>query len=363
MWRKLTLPILVPVLLFLLFATTAEASTQVTVNGKTLTFDSAPIVQQGRTLVPLRAIFEALGATVDWQPAAKTVTATKNDTVIQLIVGGQAYKNGQEVTLDVPAKIINGRTLVPLRFVSEALGATVDWNNGTIAITAAASAYQLIDQANQALKNAPAYAMDISIKMDMNTAGQTKTVISTGTIKEARMGRDNVGIAVNLNVAATGQAQADKYAYYYQDGYYYINAQGKKVKIAMPLEDALKQSNAAALNLQESMIKEQKITGKTLSFQLNESAVKQLLGSTWTETLGLLKDPVKMNINSMNITATLDDHNQLSAISMQLSATAGYKDGKTTAINYTLDTKVTQIGGNVTVPFPGDLNTYTEVVN
>ncbi|MGC5325952.1 stalk domain-containing protein [Brevibacillus sp. SYSU BS000544] len=88
-------------------------------------------VENGRTLVPMRAIFEALGAQVNWDQASKTVTATKGETVVKIVIGGKAYKNDQEVTLDVPAKVVDNITLVPLRFVSEALGAKVEFNQET----------------------------------------------------------------------------------------------------------------------------------------------------------------------------------------------------------------------------------------
>ena len=103
-------------------------------DGKQISFDVPPKIDNGRVLVPLRGIFEALGAQVQWD-GTKTITASKDSTTIKLIIGGQAFKNGQPVPLDVPAKVINGRTLVPLRFVSEALGASVNWDSGTQKIT------------------------------------------------------------------------------------------------------------------------------------------------------------------------------------------------------------------------------------
>ncbi|MGE5390823.1 MAG: copper amine oxidase N-terminal domain-containing protein [Deltaproteobacteria bacterium] len=107
-------------------------SAQVFVNGQQLNFNVAPVVVQGRTLVPLRAIFESLGAQVSWDNATRTVTATKNGVVIELPVGQtQATRNGQPVTLDVPATIVQGSTMVPARFVSESLGATVKWDSNT----------------------------------------------------------------------------------------------------------------------------------------------------------------------------------------------------------------------------------------
>ncbi|MBR5518016.1 MAG: copper amine oxidase N-terminal domain-containing protein, partial [Clostridia bacterium] len=105
---------------------------KVLVNGVPVQFDQPPVLENGRTLVPLRAIFEALGANVGWDDATQTVTATKNGIQISLQIGStQMYVNGNVKTLDVPAKLINSRTLVPVRAVSEAFGCKVDWINDT----------------------------------------------------------------------------------------------------------------------------------------------------------------------------------------------------------------------------------------
>jgi len=85
-----------------------------------------------RTLVPLRAIFEALGATVDWDGATQTVTAKKDSDVIKLQIGSNEMTvNGKTVTLEVPAQLINGRTMVPVRAIAEAFGAEVYWDAAT----------------------------------------------------------------------------------------------------------------------------------------------------------------------------------------------------------------------------------------
>ena len=116
--------IVLSMILVLAFAATAQAAPKVVLDGKTLTFDTAPVEEQGRILVPLRIIFEALGATVGWDEATQTVTAQKDGVEIKLVIGGQSYKNNQAVSLDVPAKVVDGRTLVPIRFVSEAVSYT-----------------------------------------------------------------------------------------------------------------------------------------------------------------------------------------------------------------------------------------------
>jgi len=119
----------------------AQNSIRVTVDGTALSFDVPPIIENELTLVPMRAIFESLGATVDWNASTRTIVAQKSDRMIQLTVGSStANVNGNRVNLDVPAEIINDRTLVPVRFISEALGAQVDWDvdTQTVVITTGA---------------------------------------------------------------------------------------------------------------------------------------------------------------------------------------------------------------------------------
>ncbi|WP_010681216.1 copper amine oxidase domain-containing protein [Acetivibrio cellulolyticus] len=87
-----------------------------------------PFIESGRTLVAFRAIAEGLGAEVSWDEDTKKVTVKKDGIVIELTIGNTtAYVNGSPLKLDVPAKIVNGRTVVPLRFIGESLNTSVDW--------------------------------------------------------------------------------------------------------------------------------------------------------------------------------------------------------------------------------------------
>lgn len=114
------------------FSIPAIAAPTVELNGNQLVLDVQPKIENGRTLVPLRTIFEALGANVSWDANTQTITAVRGATSLKLMIGETtAYKNGTAIVLDVCPKIINGRTLVPLRFVSEALGAMVTWEAST----------------------------------------------------------------------------------------------------------------------------------------------------------------------------------------------------------------------------------------
>ena len=99
--------------------------------------DTEPTIVDGRTLVPLRAIFEALGATVEWDDASRTATGTRDGkTVVITIDSAMAYVDGEAKTLDVPAQIINSRTMVPARFVAESMNCEVTWfeKSGTAAV-------------------------------------------------------------------------------------------------------------------------------------------------------------------------------------------------------------------------------------
>lgn len=105
---------------------------RVQLNGQKLKFDVPPIIENGRVLVPMRAIFETFGAEIDWDGETSTVTAATSDKSIMMQMGNpQMQLNGKRMTLDVPPQIILDRTLVPVRAVSEALNATVDWNEET----------------------------------------------------------------------------------------------------------------------------------------------------------------------------------------------------------------------------------------
>lgn len=110
----------------------ANGNIKVRVGGELVKFDVQPQAINNRTMVPLRAIFEALGATVEWNNETQTVTSTKGDTTISLTLNSPTmHVNGEEVTLDSPACAIDGRTLVPVRAISEAFKLNVEWDGET----------------------------------------------------------------------------------------------------------------------------------------------------------------------------------------------------------------------------------------
>lgn len=105
----------------------------VVVNGTILDFpDQQPIIVNGRTMVPVRTLAEAIGCKIEYDNRKVTITDSKHTTV--LWIGSTTYTiDGVEKVLDVPAQIISNRTMVPIRFVSEAMGFKVEFNgNGAV---------------------------------------------------------------------------------------------------------------------------------------------------------------------------------------------------------------------------------------
>lgn len=108
------------------------------VNGQDTVLGAAPFInaETGRTMIPLRFVSEQMGAQVEWLGVTKQVKIVLNDVTILLTVGSnQVLVNGQPVEIDAPAELVDGKVFVPLRFVSEALGATAEWDSAAQKIT------------------------------------------------------------------------------------------------------------------------------------------------------------------------------------------------------------------------------------
>ena len=114
---------------------------KVILNGAEILFDTAPVICDGRTMVPMRAVFEALGMEVDWAEDTQTVTATNKDVTLTLAIGEPTVlketAEGEEVIpMDVVPAIKDGRTLVPIRFIAESTGCYVGWDEKTKTVIA-----------------------------------------------------------------------------------------------------------------------------------------------------------------------------------------------------------------------------------
>lgn len=132
--------ILTVAMVFTFFTVTAMAEENISlkIDGTEVEFDVMPQIIEGRTMVPVRAIFESVGAEVTWDNETKTVTGIKGNTTVKMTVDSNFETiNGKAVEMDAAPQIIDGRTLAPARYVAEAFGCSVEWDgeNKAVSIT------------------------------------------------------------------------------------------------------------------------------------------------------------------------------------------------------------------------------------
>ncbi|KAF6579026.1 TolC family protein [Paenibacillus sp. EKM212P] len=205
--KRFGVAVLSTLVLFSAFASLAGAQPgdiKVIINGVTQQYTQSPVVSQNTTLVPLRGVFESLGAKVDWDSKAKKVTASKNDDTLTLNVGSKlAYKNSNPVQLDAATQIQKGQVLVPLRFVSQSLGAKVNWDQATRTVTIS----------NQANGNTTTVDQTNSLSSKPLTAPVTKVTYDT-YYNDSLTYDDAVKLAIadstSVKTAATNIDQAGK---------------------------------------------------------------------------------------------------------------------------------------------------------
>lgn len=189
----------------------AGPEVQTTLDGRPLNFDQPAIMQDGRVMVPLRGIFESLGADVLFDSATRTIKATKGDRVVELALGSrEAMINGQMSYLDVPASSIGGRTLVPLRFVSEALGAEVRWSPATRTVAMSSTGGEVSNTPMQPPQSTGTTAPTLSnvvhnARRGLN-AGDTLVVTATGD-PGAQASFDIMGVTTDVPMRETSSGR------------------------------------------------------------------------------------------------------------------------------------------------------------
>lgn len=180
------------------------------INGKTIESKVPPIIIDSRTLVPARAVFEELGATVSWVEETQKIFISLEENLILLTVNSnEANINGEIKVVEVPPKIVNDSTMIPLRFVAEALNFDIAWN-GNERIASISSKQEQTTQ-TEATTTQPTENTTAETKTNEETTSQiptesTQTEVSTETSKEATAQPDSDGIVTiegNLNTTDT----------------------------------------------------------------------------------------------------------------------------------------------------------------
>ncbi|MFC7677915.1 stalk domain-containing protein [Paenibacillus sp. GCM10028914] len=222
--RKFWTALLVGILIVpLLFQSQAQAAVKFTIliDGVKLSTSQAPVMIQGRVMLPMRAIFEALDAKVTWNQKAQTVTAVKDRTTVVLKINSKtATINKQSVKLDVPAKNLKGTTMVPVRFVSESLGEKVGWNSKTKTVSITTSSGGGVTTPDNSL-----YPVSYVTLRDVGNSGDGRDlqVNFAKSVTESRVGQYRVMIvksskSSSFNVSAAQMVPSYNYTVVYPSG-------------------------------------------------------------------------------------------------------------------------------------------------
>ena len=130
--KKILTLLIIALLAFTPISVSAQGDITVLLDGTKIEFDQPPIIMNSRTMVPVRAIYEALGAEVKWDDQTKTASGTKCGITISFTIDvAKVVINYNELEIDAPATIVNSRTLVPVRALAEGFGVHVDWDGDT----------------------------------------------------------------------------------------------------------------------------------------------------------------------------------------------------------------------------------------
>jgi len=158
---------------------------RVYVDNRLLQLEDRPIIQDGRTLVPMRAFFESLGATVDWEADTRTAVGTRGGVTVRIPIGStRPTINNRIEPIQVPAQIIDGRTYIPLRFVGEALGDDVQWDGATRSITITRDQNGNVSKEPDHKKPAESLSVWVEANPELIPEGGGQTVTITATVAD-----------------------------------------------------------------------------------------------------------------------------------------------------------------------------------
>ncbi|HHW03253.1 MAG TPA: AMIN domain-containing protein [Thermoanaerobacterales bacterium] len=208
MFRKV-MPLIMMFFIFLCFPSFGKAApktntvikpVEIYIGSQKVETDVAPVIVNGRTMVPLRVISENLGASVYWDNAQRMVKVTTSTKTILLVINNKkAVINDQEVTLDAPAIIIEGRTMVPLRFIGESLGAGVFWDSAQRRVVITRAEPKIIDFSYETVNGKPSVVLKGDSPLEYT--------------EEASAGKNQIAIDIK------GQMATEKNALYIYDDF------------------------------------------------------------------------------------------------------------------------------------------------
>ncbi len=232
--KKLLSLVLALILIFSFNPVVFGESTAVFIDGIKVLFDDStgyPFIQNGRTLVPLRATMESYGAQVDWEADTNTAFVRKDTTTVRCIIGENSiYRNNVRIANDAAAVIVNGRTYLPIRAVLEAFGATVEWD-GNVKVTSPGSGSLVYT-----VENAPAVTKNYWNKwntaLELKNSGQYNEAINTILSISSAFIKENTSASNAMLFKHLGECYSNLCDYskatacFSREAYYWANTPG-----------------------------------------------------------------------------------------------------------------------------------------
>ncbi|MDP4180008.1 MAG: copper amine oxidase N-terminal domain-containing protein [Bacillota bacterium] len=373
MKKKIVL-IMSTIAIALSFASLSSASSKINedpkvkiiIDGKMNKYSKTPINYNGRTMLPFREVLTNLGVQNDdehiaWNSSDRSVTLTKDDVKVYLKIGSKnATINSQTQALDVEPVIYKGNTYIPARFVSQALGKKVVWDDSSKSVIIRdEQGYNetktILDKSNAATKDVSRMKSDFTADMKMKIAGQSMSMKMDG-----KMEIDVKDMIMHLDSNVSGMGINTKMEEYFANNKIYVTdpTTGNWTYTNLDLSDFTKQINqAAVIEASDKMY-----AGLTVDQSSNPDEII-LKGNIYLD--GLIKqlgDSFKtagVNIKSVYMEMTLDKSTYYpKAVKMDMSMSASQKVGEkveTTEVDMTMNYNYTDFNGNYEVKLPDDV--------
>ena len=399
--KKLFSVVLAMVLVFSLLpaaAVNANEPVSVTIDGQLVQFvGQGPVIIDGNTLVPVRGVFEVLGFTADWDGVAQQATLISANYVVVLTIGSNTFTtNGVSQTLEVPAQLIGGSTMLPLRAVIESVGHSVAWDGQTwtVLITTAAppppneepelptdydeeayqeevypteeepglSAYDLFNIANEALLAAGSLIMttESNIAMVVEFEGvviEEIEMIMSSVIEMVIRSETDMDMRTVMTTAIGDESFPA--TSYFRDGTIYMELEGEWISMPMPIEDIIAMTGVMDLVPAEGILVQtivETAEGVLLNFTISGQAMTDMVNSLLGAfgDLGLEELGVEMYIGDVVVSSLVDADGMFVFTDMEMYITMEI-EGVVMAMYMTSRSVITQIGG-VTIEFPDFLD-------
>jgi len=389
--RKLTLAALLLMFIVALapVAALANDNINVAISGQNVAFPGGqgPALVDGRTLVPVRGVFETLGFDVVWDDSTRTAILTSSDYELRITIDSSVFTvNGANHTLDVPAQLIGGRTMVPIRLPLEAVGFNVGWDNGTVLVSAGGGSVQpdpesavtlpgdvseraleLYLSANKSLENTDSVSMDINAVIDMNIEGDVIKARMNGELelvwRDITKPEFRMDVSVRMDGIAAIPAMDIPAAIYFRDNTAYMNIMGMKMKTELdfPFGELLKATQSYELEIHSAELLEKMLDFTSMREVAGGTEIKVTVSDDEAnKMLALFADEISDELfagsgykGDLEFVMVIDKDNMLTFMEM-----TGYMEAYDERASIVLTVSNVKYGG-VSINFPADLDDYS----